>query len=430
MGHGNTGVGFFNIDVEPLRSGQRKGEVFSAVIKFNTIPLSEEQLSDELKHLVDKLWDWQVKRVSETEFSVVFPTRQTLRLCTGRGKLYLPLCKIETKIREAFCDPKPFLVLPSAWVQLTGVLEDLLERERLMASFAMVGRAIDVDDLSLQKWESEPVRAESGPRGGLGGGSGVPPPPPPRQDKDDEDEDFSDDGSTDIEWNKHGRRKKGDQQEDPDKGRVGTIEAEGAQSTGKQAVGTMSAPVAGRVWEGPNLRISSNQYSSNLEMQLGLSKTLAMPAVVVLGADQEGALAEESLFSTEDGSLVTDPLATWVADSQPPVGPPAKVARLGGSLSGPERQPLEVLEEVQSVVCEGERSVAFPDLRKVVTEEALTPQAKRTPTIPYARKKKGAGVTATRKSARCKGTTPVMEKAQRRASEKDLEAITIINDKP
>jgi hypothetical protein len=43
-----------------------------------------------------------------------------------------------------------------------------------------------------------------------------------------------------------------------------------------------------------------------------------------------------------------------------------------------------------------------------------------------------AGVTATRKSVRCKGAaraTPVMEKAQRRASEKNLEAV-IINDKP
>jgi hypothetical protein len=87
------------------------------------------------------------------------------------------------------------------------------------------------------------------------------------------------------------------------------------------------------------------------------------------------------------------------------------------------------MEEVQSVVCEGERSVVFPDLRKVVTQEAPIPQAKRTPTIPYARKKKGVGVTATRKSARCKGMTPVLEKAQRRASEKNLEAVTI-NDKP
>jgi hypothetical protein len=75
---------------------------------------------------------------------------------------------------------------------------------------------------------------------------------------------------------------------------------------------------------------------------------MAMLAAVGLGAEQEGA---ESLISMEDGSQVTDPLATWVADSQPPVGPPAKVARVGVSLTGPEGQPQEVMAEVQSAVC-------------------------------------------------------------------------------
>jgi hypothetical protein len=130
-------------------------------------------------------------------------------------------------------------MLPSAWVQLTGVPEDFLEKERLMAAFSMVGRAIDVDELSLLKWETESVRvrfqcryperikgsvqvfvngegftigvhAERGPWGGSGSRSGAPPPPPPRPDRDNE-EDYSDDGSTDNEWNKHGRRKKPDQ---------------------------------------------------------------------------------------------------------------------------------------------------------------------------------------------------------------------------
>jgi hypothetical protein len=80
LGHAFTGGGFFNIEVEPLHTGQGASEVFTAIIKFNTASLTEENLSDELKHLVDELWDWQVKKLSESEFSVVFPSRQTLRL--------------------------------------------------------------------------------------------------------------------------------------------------------------------------------------------------------------------------------------------------------------------------------------------------------------------------------------------------------------
>jgi hypothetical protein len=153
LGHAITGGGFYNIDVEPLKGGKRAGEDFTTVIKFMSAPLTEEQLSAELKHLVDDMWDWQVRRMSETEFSVTFPTRQT-----GSGKLYLPLSKKDTEIGEAFNTPKPYLVLPSTWVRLTGVPEDLMERERLMVAFGMVGRAIDVDDLSILKRETEPIR--------------------------------------------------------------------------------------------------------------------------------------------------------------------------------------------------------------------------------------------------------------------------------
>jgi hypothetical protein len=40
---------------------------------------------------------------------------------------------------------------------MTGVSEVLLERERLMAAFVMVGQPIDVDELSMQKWDREPI---------------------------------------------------------------------------------------------------------------------------------------------------------------------------------------------------------------------------------------------------------------------------------
>nr|XP_051221807.1 uncharacterized protein LOC127340068 [Lolium perenne] len=158
MGHAISGGGFYNIDVKPLRGSQAPGEVFAAIISFKGKPLSEEMLSDELKHLMDELWDWQVRKLSEVEFSVVFPSRETLRLSTGSGKLYLPLSKMDTAIREAFLAPKPSVLLPSTWVCLTGVPEDLMTKGRLMAAFVMVGRPFEVDELSLKKKDTEPIR--------------------------------------------------------------------------------------------------------------------------------------------------------------------------------------------------------------------------------------------------------------------------------
>jgi hypothetical protein len=95
--------------------------------------------------------------MTDSEFSIIFPSRETLRMSTRSGKLYLPLSKTEVDIREAFVAPKPSLVLPAGWVKLTGVPEDLAERERLMAAFTMIGRPIDVDELLVQKRDREPI---------------------------------------------------------------------------------------------------------------------------------------------------------------------------------------------------------------------------------------------------------------------------------
>jgi hypothetical protein len=206
MGHAISGGVFFNIDVEPMKNEPRPGEVFAAIIKFNDSPLTKAKLADELKHLIDELWNWQERKLTASEFAVVFPSKETLRMGTRSGRMFPPLSKSEVSIREAFMAPRPSLLLPSVWVQLTGVPENLLERERLMAAFVMVGRLIDVDELSVQKWDREPIRmrfhfryperikgtiqicvngegfmvgvqAELGQRGRTGG-SGRPPKPP------------------------------------------------------------------------------------------------------------------------------------------------------------------------------------------------------------------------------------------------------------
>jgi hypothetical protein len=104
MGHAIAGAGFFAIEVDPIK-GKSTGESFTAVIKFKGSPLSPLQISEEFKDLVDEQWDWQVCRLSETEFSVCFPSQAMLRMGTRHGKLFLPINKVEVEIREAFLSP-------------------------------------------------------------------------------------------------------------------------------------------------------------------------------------------------------------------------------------------------------------------------------------------------------------------------------------
>jgi hypothetical protein len=79
--------------------------------------MSESPLSNELKHVVDDAWDWQVAKVSESEFSVQFSSRETLRMSTQSGRIFLPLSQSEAKIREAFIEVRPGMAFPSMWVQ-------------------------------------------------------------------------------------------------------------------------------------------------------------------------------------------------------------------------------------------------------------------------------------------------------------------------
>jgi hypothetical protein len=40
-----------------------------------------DALARDLKALIDENWDWQVCRVSDTDFAMVFPTQASLNLC-------------------------------------------------------------------------------------------------------------------------------------------------------------------------------------------------------------------------------------------------------------------------------------------------------------------------------------------------------------
>ncbi|KAK1666621.1 hypothetical protein QYE76_054780 [Lolium multiflorum] len=465
MGHAITGGGFYNIDVEPLGPGQGGArESFAAVIKFKDEPLPEDKLTEELKLLVDDLWDWQVARQSASEFTVVFPSRATLRLAIASGKLFLPLSEKETEIREAFLAPKPSLVLPSTWVRLTGVPEDLMTKERLMAAFVMVGRPIDVDELSILKHDREPIRirfqgrypermkgsvqvfvngegytvslqTEAEPRGGAGGSNGGPP-PPPRQDRDDVD---SDEMSSDDEWNKH-RKKSAEQEKEKGKDK-GLDTGKGPGQSGARKAASQSAPPASKVQGGSldGMARPIDQYGTNLGLALGLDA----PVQVGLVADKEtvkepgmalglGLLeaTEGSMVSMETDSQVTDPIASWVAESPSMGGPPSKIARMGS----PARE-AEVDTEDWVVTDSEEEGGARRDLvltpasKKDLVREAMvdTPlvQGKRSLAIPYARKKKKEMVTAVRKSGRHGGAgagTSTLAKAQRLAAEKNLES--------
>jgi hypothetical protein len=373
------------------------------------------------------------------------------------------LSKSDTLIREAFLAPKPSLVLPSTWVKLTGVPEDLMTKDRLKAVFTMIGRPIDVDELSIQKRDREPIRmrfhcrfpqrikgsvqvfvngegftvgvqAETPPRGGAGGSGGPPPPPPDRRDQEDDyDSDYL---SSEGEWNKHGRRRRGnDQGKDKEKEKEAAPPAggKGGSAAGATAKGSQSAPPA---MKGMDLGLKAveapiDQYGSNLgldDLQLP-SRIVDGEMVAVTGAAGKGSETGLAMagrggsWSTETGSQLMGLDSEGAVDSPVAEGPPAKIARRGPLVEElAEVESVDALEDQLAMRQEAERQPK--DLQADVLASSTLVQGKRTKAVPYTRRAPTTPASAIRKSSSnagaAAGSTALM-KAQKRMADKNLE---------
>ncbi|XP_051230055.1 uncharacterized protein [Lolium perenne] len=174
-----------------------------------------------------------------------------------------------------------------------------------------------------------------------------------------------------------------------------------------------------------------DQYGSNLSASAEVLPSLPlldssklMPGVQ---SDHLGAI-EESLESGEMESHLTDPLASWVEDSQQAEGPPAKVARR----SLPSPPPAVGVEGVELVEMETvdesdvEEQVVGGDLRAEVAVATPIAQGPRSKAV-YFKRGQSTPASAVRKSARNSSVAPgtsALARAQQLTAEKNLEGKT------
>lgn len=106
MGHAISGKGFFYVDFDD-EDDEEDNMSNPAIITFPGVALTAAGLEQELCHLVEGDWDWQVRALGAREFAVVFPSRDTLTFSARSGKLFLTLCSTVVDIKLADADPAP-----------------------------------------------------------------------------------------------------------------------------------------------------------------------------------------------------------------------------------------------------------------------------------------------------------------------------------
>ncbi|KAK1620260.1 hypothetical protein QYE76_025777 [Lolium multiflorum] len=162
-GYAINGVGFhcLELEEEELPVGPGEGAAHTALVIAVENTMTCDLLTQDLKALVEDNWDWRVRRISDTDFAVVFPTKASLNLCKNlcknAGGIALPVSKISVLFADATATTQASMALTKIWVHLSGVPEVLRSVDLLLEGTKMLGRPRVVDEDSLAAQDG-PVR--------------------------------------------------------------------------------------------------------------------------------------------------------------------------------------------------------------------------------------------------------------------------------
>ncbi|CAN6347363.1 unnamed protein product [Urochloa humidicola] len=234
-GYGFPDQGFYCLKVP----GQKKQSISEHVGLLHIISgeANVSKVEEELKHMIDNSWQWNVRRIADKEYLASFPNKQILDVFSRTTEVKLPLYNITATISPSSIDPASSSALQEGWVKITNIPNNARSVEAITLIAELAGDVITVDELSLIR--DGPVRVKLSARdiskirgfieifvNGAGyeikfspeaqGKSGPKDPPPPPHRRTDEDSEEGDEEELDeSEWERLGhkgaRRKKSHQ---------------------------------------------------------------------------------------------------------------------------------------------------------------------------------------------------------------------------
>lgn len=105
-------------------------------------------------------WNWDVRRLSNSEFTVNLPLRVALNLLTKRTKMQFITSNILAVVEETKLDPESFEMLESVWVRVVGIPKIAISEFVVMELASLVGDPEELHSPSLQ-WKSVWVKVAS-----------------------------------------------------------------------------------------------------------------------------------------------------------------------------------------------------------------------------------------------------------------------------
>ena len=144
LGHGVESI-FYYIDLGGVPMTVPKNLALVTVLPDQLPPVTEgltvEILRDELAHIMPG-HEWHARELSPSEFVVVFPSAEMLRLCTMGTTFTLPLNKIQVSIKASTAVPESVPSLCPTWVRLHGLPDEARRSDCVELISQALGRLV------------------------------------------------------------------------------------------------------------------------------------------------------------------------------------------------------------------------------------------------------------------------------------------------
>ncbi|CAO2194224.1 unnamed protein product [Urochloa humidicola] len=155
-GFGFPGQGFYCLKLPGVAKKQEAENM--GLISVEKGEATEARIEEELKYLIDKNWQWKVKKVADQSYLAVFPNKQILTTLSKSNGVSLALYKISAKISITTMEATASATLQTGWVQLSNIPDRARTVEAVTLIAELAGDVVAVDEVSIIK--EEPVRVK------------------------------------------------------------------------------------------------------------------------------------------------------------------------------------------------------------------------------------------------------------------------------
>lgn len=123
----------------------------AAIISIQSQPVPSHVIAAELKEWGLDGWDWKIQQISDAEFAVTFPSKESLRMMASCSSFTLPLNQVVVSVKAAQNGARSVASLSDIWVLLDDVPSGLRNTRFLMSFGELIGKPVEVDASSLDR---------------------------------------------------------------------------------------------------------------------------------------------------------------------------------------------------------------------------------------------------------------------------------------